>query len=170
MNFIESLIFYSQAQKVVAYGFVTCGGLLLTGSALSFIFFSDASPLWHGFKISLLIFGLFGLVGGVGYLQFNSEIKNQIESNYNQSPDAELLVENQRIKKVVNDFKRYQYVFVGIVIIALLAILLASPFWVGFSFPIAFLFLVVLLIEAHSKSSIDQHAQIVSTLVGELKQ
>ncbi|OUS04619.1 hypothetical protein A9Q90_07400, partial [Gammaproteobacteria bacterium 54_18_T64] len=106
----------------------------------------------------------------VGYLQFNSEIKNQVESNYNQSPEAELLVENQRIKKVVNDFKRYQYVFVGIVIIALLAILLARPFWVGFSFPTAFLFLVVLLIEAHSKSSIDQHAQIVSTLVGELKQ
>lgn len=168
MSFIESLVVYSHAQRMVAYGFIACGGVLLTGAFLTFLFSSSGSLLWQGFKIGSFIFGLLILVGGIGYLQFNEKNHSEIELKYQTDTENVIKSENVRMQKVVADFKVFQYVFAVIVILALVVIVFARPFWIGFAFPAAFLHVAVLLIEAHSKASIDQHAEIVSTLINGL--
>ena len=168
MDFIESLGMYTQAQRMVAYSFVACSGLLLTGGFLTFLFPSAGSLLCQGFKIGCFIFGLLILAGGIGYLQFNEKNHSEIESRYQADSENEMKSENVRMQKVVADFKVFQYVFAGIVILALVVIVFARPFWIGFAFPAAFLHVAVLLIEAHSKASINQHAEIVSTLINRL--
>lgn len=164
MSFLESLALYTASQKIVAYGFISCGIVLLLSSLAVFILSPLAPTLWQGVRMGALVFGLMILLGGIGYLNFSGKIHNQIESEYKSSPATTLVAESERMNKVGSDFKIYQIVFSGIVIISLVAILFAKPFWAGFAFPAAFLFVSVLLIEAHSKYSIDNHTETVMSV------
>ena len=163
MNFIESLEFYTESQKVIAFGFIGYGIALLSFALLLFVKPFDL-PLWSGIKVGSLFFGLFILAGGIGYLSFCGKTHEQIKSGYEASPSKVITHELARMEKVVSDFSTYQFVFAFIVLIALATILFAKPYWVGIAFPAAFLFVAVLLIEAHSKVSIDQHYEFVSSI------
>ena len=165
MSFIDSLIMYTLSQKVVAYGFIFCGFTLLASAFLVTLFSSGSNPLWQGFKFGALLFGLFILVGGIGYLNFSSKIHNQVESEYQSNPQTTLVSEGERMNKVVSDYTIYQAVFSFIVILSLATIVFSKPFWSGFAFPVAFLFIGVLLIEAHSKFSIDDHAKAINSII-----
>ena len=167
MSFVESLTFYTESQKLVAYGFVVSGLLLLVAAAVVLVLSSGASSLWQGFKWGSIVFGLLILAGGIGYLNFCDKTHNGVVSAYQADPDSTLLEEDKRMQKVLGDFPRYQIWFSAIVLLSLAAIVFAKPFWAGVAFPIAFLHVGILLIEAHSKTSIDSHAQAVVALTAE---
>ncbi len=164
MSFLESLTLYTASQKMVAYGFISIGIVLLLASLGIFILSPTNAALWQGFKIGALVFGLMILLGGIGYLNFSGKVHNQIESEYQSNPATTLVAENERMNKVVSDYTIYQIAFSSIVFISLITILFAKPFWTGFAFPAAFLFVSVLLVEAHSKYSIDNHMKAVISI------
>ena len=166
MTFLESLALYTASQKVVAYGFVTVGVLLLLSALGVFMLSPTTSPFWQGFKVGALVFGLVILLGGIGYLNFSGKIHNQIEAEYKTGTDTALVAENKRMNKVVSDFKIYQLAFACIVLLSLAAVLFAKPYWSGFAFPSTILFVLVLLIEAYSKHAIDRHAEMVVSFAG----
>lgn len=167
MSFLESLAMYTASQKTVAYGFIACGVVLLASALLVLLLNSAASPLWQGFKIGALIFGLLILAGGVGYLKFSGDTETKVASQYQVNAEQTLAEESTRMNKVVSDFPTYQMVFAVIVLIALALIVFAKPFWSGVAFPVALLFILVLLIEAYSKTSIDEHTQFVNSAIEE---
>lgn len=164
MNFVESLALYSDAQRVVAYGFIICGIVLLASAALTALMSPNTSQLWQGLKVGALVFGLLITVGGLGYHQFSTKIEEQVAGDLEAKAQAAIAAENVRMQIVLSDYQVYQYVFAGIAVLALSTIVFGSSFWAGVSYPVAFLFLTILLIEAHSKQSIDEHADKVSLL------
>ncbi len=164
MPFIDSLALYTVSQKAVAYGFMASGIFLLATAAFVYFLVPIHNSLWQGFKYGSLLFGVATLLGGIAYLNFSNKIYMQIESEYQSNAEQTLLAEAKRMSKVVSDYTVYKIVFASIVLISLLVILFLKPFWSGFAFPAALLFLVVMLIEAHSKYSIDAHWQNIKEL------
>ena len=164
MSFLESLAVYTASQKIVAYGFIISGSVLLLAALLMTILSSD-EPLWQGVRLGSVVFGLAMLAGGIGYVNFCGKVQEKVEIEYQQDTATTLVEEGKRMDKVVSDYPVYQKVFGLIVVISLIAIIFAKEFWSGFAFPVAFLFVAVLLIEAHSKKSIDAHSQLVNGLV-----
>jgi len=164
MTFVESLSLYTAAQKTVAYGFVGCGALLLISAALTWLAPPNASPLWQGFRVGAIVFGLLILVGGLGYARFNNQNEADVAAGYQADAMAQVQTEHARMQKVVSDFPVYQIVFAVIVAAALATALFAQPYWAGFAYPPAFLFLAVMLIEAHSHVSIAAHAETIAKM------
>ena len=165
MSIIESLSLYTSSQKSVAIGFIVAGGFLLLAS--TYLMFQSAlsGPLWQGFKISALIFGLLIAAGGFGYLKFCDKTQTTLVAMYESNQDDMMTFEQQRMQKVVKDFPIYQISFAVIVVIALLIIIFASDFWIGVAFPVAILFISILLIEAHSRTSIVKHFEYIESVI-----
>ena len=164
MSLLDSLSLYTASQKAVAYGFMSCGVVLLIASLAVIVFSPTDAILWRGFKFGSILFGMFILAGGYGYLNFSSKIEEKVTHEYHENSEATLANEKARIKKVNSDYPMYQIAFSIVVIISLVAIVFAKPFWAGFAFPAAFLFVAILLIEAQSKVSIDVHTSVVESL------
>ena len=167
MNFIESLALYTSSQKLVAVGFIAVGlvfillaGTLMVQSLLS-------TQLWQGFKLGTLSCGLLILVGGIGYLKFCDKTQTDLLAMYEKDQAALIQVEKERMQKVAGGYPVYQAVFAVIVALSLLLIFIGREFLMGVSFSVAFLFLCVMLMEAHSKDSILKHNDYIQSLSAE---
>ncbi len=86
---------------------------------------------------------------------------------YEKDQSALIQVEKERMQKVVRGYPVYQAVFSVIVVLSLLAILMEREFLMGVSFSVAFLFLCIMLMEAHSKDSILKHNEYIQSLSAE---
>jgi len=166
MNFIESLAIYTSSQKLVAAGFIAVGlALILLAGTL--MLQSLSTQLWQGFKIGALSCGLLILAGGIGYLKFCDKTQADLLAMYEKDQAALVEVEKERIQKVVKEYAVYQAVFAVIIALSLLVILMGREFLMGISFSVAFLFLCIMLMEAHSKDSIIKHNKYMQSLSAE---
>jgi len=166
MNFIESLAIYTSSQKLVAAGFIAVGlALILLAGTL--MLQSLSTQLWQGFKIGALSCGLLILAGGIGYLKFCDKTQADLLAMYEKDQAALVEVEKERIQKVVQEYAVYQAVFAVIIALSLLVILMGREFLMGISFSVAFLFLCIMLMEAHSKDSIIKHNKYMQSLSAE---
>lgn len=102
-----------------------------------------------------IIWGILIVAGRAGYLNFSNKIFHKVKDSFQKHPPNTLETEKTRMAKVVKDYPLYQFMFAVIIAIALAVIVFLTPFWAGFAYPVVGLFLVILLIEAQSKVSID---------------
>ena len=158
MTLVDFLSAYTVAQKGVAWGFILCGLVLLAAFTILYLQSTLDGTLWQGVRMGSMVGGLMILVGGIAYLRFCDSSYLQISIAYEAAPASALQDELGRMSKVVSGYLIYQICFAFVVVVALAAALFAGKFWAGFAYPFAFLFLALLLIEAHSHASIIQYA------------
>ena len=164
MNFIESLTIYTSSQKVVAAGFIAVGLVLILLAGTLMMQSILSTQLWQGFKIGALSCGLLILAGGIGYLKFCDKTQVDLLAMYEKDQAVLVQAEKERMQKVVREYSVYQAVFAAIIVLCLLTILIGREFLMGVSFSVALLFLCVMLMEAHSKSSIIKHNNYIQSL------
>jgi hypothetical protein len=154
MEILKSLGEYTIAQKLVGTSLMVIGILLIVFAIINNYAFSQ-TELVKGLKFGSLICGIFILIGGFGYNNFNAKTELKQIEIHNQSKDNFLKQENIRMKKVIKDYLVYQIVFGSFIIISILIIWFAkNPFWHGIAFSIIILFTSVMIIEANSHKSI----------------
>lgn len=162
MEALEQLQVYINAQKNVAHQFMLIGGVLLLAAAL-FHFLGD-SELSMGIRMGALIGGIFIFSGGWAYRNTENKLL-ETQTNIHQESEAEFFkTEKERMIKVEKDYPVYQYVFGAFILLSLLVIwFVASPYWKGVAFSVAFLFLMVMIVEAFSQNSIQAYLRFVSS-------
>ena len=164
MNFIESLTIYTSSQKAVAAGFIAVGLVLILLAGTLMMQSILSTQLWQGFRLGALGCGLLILAGGIGYLKFCDKTQADLLTMYEKDQAALVQVEKERMQKVVREYSVYQAVFAAIIVLSLLAILMGREFLMGVSFSVAFLFLCIMLMEAHSRGSIIKHNNYIQSL------
>lgn len=161
MNLLEAFETYTTAQKTVGLHFILIGVCLFLIAIGSHFLLSN--ELGNGLKIGALITGLMILAGGIGYRSFSENLFQKNANIHQQDPVQFKKVEVVRMEKVAQDYSRYQMVFGGFIIAALLVIfLVGKPFWTGVSYTVIILFIGVLISEYWSKFSIYAYLQAVS--------
>jgi len=157
MGIIESLDAYIASQKAVAIQFLILGACFLVIAGLLWQF-DAGSKLLQGLKTGCLVWSLLILAGGGAYYNFCNKLHAQQTQAHEADQAQFLATEHQRIAKVVKDFPLYQMVFAAFIVVALVVILFVNKaFFSGIAFATLLLFSVLMLIEAHSKTSIDAH-------------
>ena len=168
MGIIESLDAYMASQKTVAINFIALGvlffliaGALFAGERWGF---DPSTKLLQGLKTGTLVWGLVILAGGGAYYNFCNKTYDQLVNTYETDKSEYLIEEHQRISKVVKDYPGYQMVFAAFIIISLVFILFVDKaFLSGIAFSTMLLFAVLMLFEAHSKTSIDHYFKQIQT-------
>lgn len=157
MNILNSLEAYAHAQKWVGINFIILGSILLVLSGI-FAFFVAKSPMAAGMKWGALAAGLFIIVGGISYLNFNKKTYNEGEALYQKNIAEFVQYEHERMEKVEKGFIIYQLVFAAFVLASLVMILFVkAPVLKGVACAVALLFIGQLIIEGFSHQSISKY-------------
>lgn len=168
MDILKSIETYTIAQKWVGTNFMILGTVLLVLSAI-FAFFITKSPLATGVKWGALIAGLFIFIGGFSYRNFSEKTQKQVIELHQKSPTECLNSEYKRMGKVEKGFSVYQITFASFVLLALIVILFVNtPIIKGIAFPVALLFLGIMLIESFSHQSITTYTHELSSEINKI--
>jgi hypothetical protein len=150
---LEQFEIYISAQKTIA-NYMLAFGLIMVLVAI-LIHFTAINSLFYGLKIGLLVFGLFSLVGGFSYKLTEEKLLKNQKAIYQANTDEFHQVEKARMQKVVKNFSVIQFVFVGLIVTALIINLwLDKPFVNGILFAFVVFLIGNLIIESISKQSI----------------
>jgi hypothetical protein len=133
------------------------GIFLLVIAAVSKLYSSE-DAFYRGLFSGSLTTGFLIMLGGFFYRNFNDKLFISVESNYKKDKAIFLNNETNRMEKVLDDFSSFQIIFTIIIILAIgVVISFKIPYISGICLAISILLIVIMLIEAISKSSIDNY-------------
>jgi len=160
---LEQFEIYISAQKTIASYMLALGLIMFLGAVL--IHFTGTNSLFNGLKIGLLLFGLFSFVGGYSYKITEDKLLKSQTAIYESASDEFHQLEKARMQKVVKNFPIIQFVFIGLVIAAILVnVLVDKPMLNGILFAFVIFLLGNMIIESVSKQSISVYFEQVSTI------
>ena len=150
---LEQFEIYISTQKTIANYMLALGLIMVLVTIL--IHFAATNSLFYGLKIGLLVFGLFSLVGGYSYKLTEEKLLKSQTAIYKENPEEFHQVEKARMQKVVKNFPVIQFIFVGLIVTALIInLILDKPFVNGVLFAFVVFLIGNLIIESISKQSI----------------
>jgi hypothetical protein len=160
---LEQLDIYISAQKTIANYMLAFGLIMVLGAIL--IHFTATYSLLYGLKIGLLLFGLFSLIAGYSYKLTEDKLLKTQTAIYQANADEFNKNENERMQKVVKNFPVIQFVFVVLIIAALVVnLLLDKPFVNGILFALVVFLVGNMIIESISKQSISTYFEQISRI------
>jgi len=159
MNPYTSLQNYIISKKTISSYYIFLGIFLLLISAIC-RFYNYNDSLFQGLFFGSLTFGILIILIGITYRNFNTKIFLSVENDYLNDRAIFLNKETLRMEKVLDNFSSFQTIFTIIIILAIGVIIsFKIPYISGVCIIISLLFSGILIIEAISKSSIDQYYQ-----------
>jgi hypothetical protein len=160
---LEQLDVYISAQKAIATYMLSFGLILILLAII--IHFAGTNSLFYGFKIGLMVFGLFSSIGGYSYKLTEEKLLESQTALHQVNAQEFHQLEKERMQKVAKNFPVIQFVFVAVIIIALLVILLLNKAFIsGVLFSLIIFLLGNMIIESVSKNSIDTYFEQLSTM------
>jgi len=164
MEVLQSLEVYTVSQKAVGIQFGVIGVVLLIAAGCLY-FFNSTTDFSNGLKVGLLVWGLFGLVSGIGYHTFSVKLHEKALEQHAQNQEEFVRAEVPRMQKVLSDYPKYQLAFAAFIVISLLVIfIVGKPFWTGIAFATILFNVGMMIVEAYSHISIKAYIDALSKI------
>jgi len=133
-------------------------GFVLAGLGLLFRKMQPEMEMAQGFSWGSFICGLFILFAGIGYRNFCSTLFKSTSLKFENDSTKLINSEGERMGKVMTNYPRIQFVFIGIVLAALaVKFATSNGFHQGVAYAVIALFVGILIIEYFAKASIDRY-------------